>query len=137
MSEVCYSATDFRNSVEAYCKKYSISPSFQLSKFEDIDQLYTSGAQWPFGSVAGCYAFFSEEQHLLYVGKAAAAIARRTGSYFRWDETRTFISPIGNWTKRPKYLLTVKVNEPYEAPSLEAYLIDMLQPPDNEIGIRR
>jgi len=128
---------EIRSKVEEYCAQYAINPAFAISPLADVHQLYVEKREWPFGSVAGCYAFFSSERELLYVGKADTAIASRTGTYFRWNEDRTSVTPQGIWTKPPTFLQAIKVHKSYKAPSLEAFLIQMLQPPHNVRGIGR
>ena len=84
---------------------------------------------------AGCYFFYDEDGILLYIGKASlkSNSGLRVGSYFRKEEGKPV--PKDSW--KPVYLQTVAVEHPWEACSLEEYLIERLQPPGNLRGIRK
>lgn len=121
--------------IETYCSKYNIEPRFELSP---IYALTTDN--WknsiPFHLDQGCYFFYAEDGALLYIGKASFKndLAGRVITYFR---TRPmFELRHDGWIKAPAFLQTVKVNFAYEAPSLEEYLIQELQPAQNKLGIR-
>lgn len=128
--------TSARKAVEAYCSKYNISPHFELSAIYAL-----TAENWinsiPFHLNSGCYLFYAEDGTLLYVGKTSlnSGLAGRVIKYFR---TRpAFALRHDDWIKPPAFLQTLKVNFAYEAPSLEEYLIQELQPPQNRLGIRR
>lgn len=120
--------------IESYCSKYNIEPRFQLSPIYAL-----TSENWknsiPFHLDQGCYFFYAEGGALLYIGKASFKndLAGRVVTYFR---TRpTFALRHDSWIKPPAFLRTVKVNFAYEAPSLEEYLIQELQPAQNRLGI--
>jgi hypothetical protein len=79
---------------------------------------------------SGCYLIFSADGDLLYVGKASNT--KSLGSRlvrFRYNEH--------GWLPKPEWVVMVEVPEPFEAPSLEEFLISKLQPRFNDRGIRR
>lgn len=82
----------------------------------------------PFRESPGCYLFFDEAGRLLYVGKAKN-LGNRVGHYF----TSSPFAPRTDhvWSATPRHALVVKVDEPWEAPSLEEFLINKLHPSDN------
>ena len=43
--------------------------------------------------------------------------------------------PMAPWRQRAAFVVLVTVDEPFEAPSLEEYLIDRLRPPGNVNGL--
>jgi excinuclease UvrABC nuclease subunit len=125
--------TKAREIVSEYCRRYGISPSFEMS-----DIYHLTAENWlnpiPFTNNAGCYFFYAEDGALLYVGKASD-LAGRVTSYF--ESAPSFRPRHQGWSMPPRYLQTVKVHDPHEAPSLEEYLIQKLQPPDNKLGKSR
>ena len=89
---------------------------------------------WPFATDYGCYAFYGDSGDLLYIGKASLAdLGSRLSCYFLPDQTRAIPKAKG-WSFPPQFLQTVRVNERYEAPSLEEYLIRHLHPSDNTLA---
>jgi excinuclease UvrABC nuclease subunit len=122
-----------QQAIDDYCRKYAIQPSFPLS------EPYHLAREWkaktiPHADRCGCYFFYDEEGHLLYIGKVSLShtLGRRTTHYFRWDaEASVPVPKDSGWTAPPAWLQTLCVNEPYEAPSLEEYLIHRLRPPSN------
>jgi excinuclease UvrABC nuclease subunit len=78
---------------------------------------------------------YDEGGRLLYIG-LARHIARRLNSWFKYKKRQDPSLPWtsfadGSWHEQPKQLQTIKVNHPHEAPSLEAFLIGQLNPPEN------
>jgi hypothetical protein len=120
--------------VEKYCADHSI-PIFEISDLADIQQLYRDNDPFPFQDGAGCYLFWSARTELLYVGKVSLKhnICSRLKTYFRWDENKTAVVPTPGhtWTSAPVFVQVIKVREPYQAPSLEEFLTDKLNPSDN------
>jgi excinuclease UvrABC nuclease subunit len=123
--------------VARYCEKYAISPQFGSSDVVEINQFRQKkrNAPWPHGDDAGCYVMYNPEMKLLYIG-LAGHIAGRLNSWFRYNEREdaelSWTSRAeGNWGEQPKYLQTIRANISYEAPSLEAFLIGVLSPPEN------
>lgn len=120
--------------VRRYCRKYGISPSFPVSGVYELSTDNWRRTTFPFATAAGCYLFYSGDRQLLYVGKVSLthSIGARVASYFR---SLPELAPVhSGWSMPPRYLQVVRVNEPYEAPSLEEYLIRELDPMDNTRG---
>ena len=123
--------------VMAYCDKHHLIPRFEMSDIVEINSLRQRkrGVAWPHGDDAGCYAMFGKEKELLYIG-LARHLAGRLNNWFRYDERENASLPwtsstIGAWKTQPKFIQTIRVNQPYEAPSLEAFLIGVLAPREN------
>jgi hypothetical protein len=124
--------------VSAYCAKYCIQP-FNVSEVFDINSLRQkrgrNSPQWPNGDHAGCYVMYCNDSKLLNIG-LAKVIARRLNWWFEYDHREDDSLPWtssakGTWNTQPKFAQTIAVNHSYEAPSLEAFLIGMLNPPEN------
>lgn len=79
---------------------------------------------------AGCYAIFSQEGSLLYIGKASNS--KSVG-----DRLVRFRYKASAWAEKPAYVRIIEVVESFEAPSLEEFLIGRLQPRNNKHGSRR
>ena len=97
---------------------------------------------WPNAWSAGIYGILDEELQLLYVGKASlgSTLGSRLSSYFRHDQNRHCRpEPHHTWSGNPRYVVTVAVPEEmrFEAPALEEFLINKLNPPDNTAGANR
>jgi GIY-YIG catalytic domain len=111
--------------VAEYCRLHNLEP-FVVSEVYDLarDRL----RQYPNCGKAGCYFFFDASGWLIYVG-VSGDLGYRLGQYFHLNEERTMLVPKPNyiWRRQPRYLQTVATRNEYEAPSLEAYLIDKLQ----------
>lgn len=123
--------------LEKYNAKYHIAPAFQLS------ERYNLNSQWnetlPDALHPGCYIFYDADMRLLYIGKTSLrnTLGSRVSSYFGNDPVSGGALPKhGGWTSPPAYLQTIKVNFAYEAPSLEEYLIETLQPCNNTRGLK-
>jgi excinuclease UvrABC nuclease subunit len=106
-------------------------PRLPPLKVEDLYDL-KSWAGKPPSYRPGCYAIFSISGSLLYIGKAshAASVGSRLAAHLR--KIRPEWIPLGLG-----HILIVTVDEPFEAPSLEEFLIHHLQPPLNDRGRRR
>ncbi|NTZ42952.1 GIY-YIG nuclease family protein [Altererythrobacter sp. SALINAS58] len=129
---------ELKNAVREYCARYHIQ-EFEISEPYDLHASWQS-TSFPFAEKAGCYAFFDEGGTLLYVGKAScgSTIGRRADTYFQWDGKINKLARTGSesWTKVPAILHTVPVHEAHQAPSLEEYIIEQLDPPANRNGRR-
>ena len=96
---------------------------------------------FPNAGKPGVYLVFDDSELLLYVGKSETDVQSRLGRYFGYETGRTgpckikSISP--PWKVRPHFVRTIAVKDSKEAPLLEEFLIDVLQPPENTRGIRR
>jgi hypothetical protein len=95
-------------------------------------------ATYPHVSRAGVYLIFDDQARLLYVGKASMGndIGSRLGSHFGYAVDRATCNARGNWTNKPRFVVTVAtpIDSIFEAPSLEEFLIDRLQPMENQRG---
>ncbi|MGH7096207.1 MAG: GIY-YIG nuclease family protein [Stellaceae bacterium] len=80
-------------------------------------------------SKPGCYALYYDDGDLLYIGKSSNAVGFRLWNHFKQSKA--------NWVMSVSFVQIVEVQEPFEAPSLEEYLIRELRPPCNHRGIKR
>ncbi len=109
---------------------------FGVSALSDRYALNADGPdkEFPEAKATGCYFIFDTEDRLLYIGKASlkSTIGRRLSTYFRWGVGGLKLQHSG-WSegKEPTFVRAVSVAEPYQAASLEEYLIDRLQPSQN------
>ncbi len=87
---------------------------------------------------AGVYIFFDKDLNVIYVGKASqnSAIFQRLGTYFKNDHNEKCLFVRHWWEKKPKYfkLIFMPEGHKFEAPALEEYLIDKIQPYGNAQG---
>lgn len=96
-------------------------------------------ALWPDVDSAGVYLLFDTNFNLLYVGKTSLrqTFGSRFYDWFRRDKHTGGCRVIGEWSRKtPAYVATIAVQLPFEAPSLEEYLIHELRPSDNSVGAR-
>lgn len=116
-----------RNALKDYEKRYGLKTETALYALtEEGWRNYI-----PFRGDSGCYLFYDETGRLLYVGKARN-LGARIGHYFT---SPPFAPTAGHvWSAMPRHALVIKVEKTWEAPSLEEYLIDRLQPSDNTRG---
>jgi GIY-YIG catalytic domain len=128
-----FSTERLERQVSEYCVRYGIAPVFPISPLWNIEDGYQGNLQFPYTGATGCYAIYSQDGKLLYIGKASLnhTLGGRLDSYFMGVRSSAPGAPKGNWNSPPKYIQTVQVNEPFEAPSLEEYLILKLQPCEN------
>ncbi len=120
--------------VDEYCRTYGIAVNHDI-----YDLTPDNRRELPFSRCAGCYCFYAEDGRLLYIGKASMShtLGPRIMSWFK---VRPEFAPRhSGWTAPPRYLLVFKVNNHWEAPSLEEYLIGHVKPPplDCIMGIGR
>jgi hypothetical protein len=128
-------ADRLQSKITWYCEKYNILPPFKLSEPYDVDSV--SKERYPNSDRPGCYAIFTASDELLYIGKASNnnVMGFRLGAIWHLNADKIAYIPRGDWGgKKPQIIRTIPVNEPYEAPSLEDFLIRELQPPCNTIG---
>ena len=133
-----FSTDRLEKCVQEYCRLYGISDAFQISEPWDIEAGYQHNLQFPDHAATGCYAIYSKDEELLYIGKASLnhTLGGRLDSHFMGVR-----SPAPGRTKDnkwetlppPKYIRTIRVREPFEAPSLEEYLIRELGPLANKL----
>ena len=117
-----------REAVEAYCatRRHPDLPAFTVHPAQGVQAWWGS----PESARPGCYAFFDAAGLLLYVGKASMGAS--LGSRMAAHDHRV---PTAPWRQRAAFVVLVTVAEPFEAPSLEEYLIDRLRPPGNVHGL--
>jgi hypothetical protein len=122
--------------VVEYCRRYGISPAFKISEPFDVER--DLKAQYPNSDSAGCYAVYTASYELLYIGVAANSnvIGLRLGDIWRLNADKTAVVSKKDWDKKPQIVRTipVPVDRPYEALSLEGFLIQELQPQYNKVG---
>jgi hypothetical protein len=114
-----------------------------LSRLRVSDGLYNIetdfSEKYPFSDLWGCYIFLGESLDISYIGKAsgwASRLGGRIGSYFDQPTKNQRLVLKYQWKVRPRYIVSVAVTEPFEAPSLEEFLIARLDPADNKHGKR-
>ena len=144
------SHVDLHAGIEQYQSKYRREdlPSLVVSGLYDLFSERGSDQQislrwpdpWQSAVSAGVYIMLDEGLSILYVGKASlrnSLGSRLAGyfGYFQYPHDRRCKILSSNWTTLPRYVVTVGVAYPFEAPALEEYLIGELQPPDNRQGI--
>ena len=78
----------------------------------------------------GCYAIYSADGDILYIGKASNT--KTVG-----DRIVRFRYKRSNWQPPPEFVQIIEVAEAFEAPSLEEFLIREMQPRFNDRGINR
>lgn len=85
---------------------------------------------WRHAEQAGVYLAYTEQKTLIYVG-TSQRLAGRLYSYFGGGSS--CVLKYSTWPLPPRYLATVAVPDThkFEAPALEAYLIQHLNPPWN------
>ena len=79
----------------------------------------------------GCYAYFDAAGQILYIGKAS--MGATLGSRMAAHDHRV---PMAPWRQLAASVVLIPVDEAFEAPSLEEFLIDRLHPPGNVNGLR-
>jgi excinuclease UvrABC nuclease subunit len=130
---------DVRRAVEDYCTLHCLK-MFNISDLVDIQATYKgtplTPAHLPYQGGPGCYLFWDNNSEPLYIGKASGrnTIASRLYAYFKWNRVIAQAIFRFTWGSSPVYVSTIEVRFPYEAPSLEEYLIWKLHPPANTHG---
>jgi len=123
-----------REKVHEYCKQYlnPIRPVFEISRIYDLQQEWQT-VKFPYSDDQGCYVFYSEDLKLLYIGKASLKhqLGGKIANYFRWDATGRKLVACLERLRPACFVQTIKVNEAFEAPSLEEFLLRELDPPAN------
>ena len=91
---------------------------------------------WPDVDNPGVYVFLDANFDVTYVGKTflKQSFGTRFYDWFKREKNTGACSVVGVWKSPPAYVITVPVQEPFEAPSLEEYLIQELDPSDNLVG---
>lgn len=131
----------YRNRIRKYEREHlNRVPRFEPVRYDLLSD-WKLDVMLPYAEGKGVYAFFNKNEELLYVGKASLGntLGRRVCSYFYAKPDRFGAKPRHPWTEkgRPRYALITATDFAFEAPSLEEYLIEALQPPENTVGLRR
>jgi hypothetical protein len=97
-----------------------------------LNHYYRWPDAWPQGDWPGVYLIYSEEFRLTYIGKSTL-LGARLSNYFRYVSGQKSACRIvhSGWRKRPAFVVTVAVKNSFEAPSLEEFLIPLLNPLEN------
>jgi hypothetical protein len=121
------SSIKLRHTVNEYCRLHGLAP-FDVSELYDLQRDYKQ--PYPNSDKSGVYVIYSEKGN--YIGKASL-LGPRLSQHFVWKNDRTVLIPtMKRWGNAPpRYVQTVATRHPYEAPSLEAYLLLKLQPLQN------
>jgi len=144
MSDVKNNYEKVRDLITEYGGNYKIDPEIGpiYSLYPEHTDIETEFSwpenSWPFANRPGVYIFLTQEGDFLYVGKASmkATLGRRlTGHFSHVDYPNDKTCKTKDvWKEHPFFVVTVSVREPYEAPSLEEYLIMKLEPKENTVG---
>jgi len=94
---------------------------------------FTWADPWPFGDRAGVYLIYSASFDLSYVG-TAQRLSSRLSQHFYGRDCCVFHENFGPQSPRFVINIAVPVNMRFEAPALEAYLIEKLKPVGNVKG---
>jgi hypothetical protein len=131
-----------RQTVIEYCRLHGLAP-FEVSGLYDLQ--HDCSRPFPNCGKPGVYAIFSETGVYsetgegLYIGKASLRnkLGPRLCGHFIWNNERTMLVPtMKRWEDTPpRYVQTIATRNPYEAPSLEEYLLLKLQPQKNRSGV--
>lgn len=121
-----------------YTGSLAMSGWYALFPDEDgcMNTVFKWPAKFPNTGTRMVYLIFDSELSLLYVGMTTLTHPTRTrlGDYFGYVSGRgsgCLIKPMTPpWKARPYYVRTIPLS-PNEAPVLEAYLIQKLNPPEN------
>lgn len=117
---------------------YDLSP--EKGRVNKHAKLNWEDDEWPNGDKAGVYIFFDNNLDIIYIGKASMnnTLSARLYSYFRYNKkTESCKIKHNGWRNKPRYVLTIAVPDEmsFEAPAIEEYPIQEMQPKDNTIGI--
>ena len=129
-------ASHRRDGLEAYKVSgiYDLFPNLPTTTVTP-DQKWPES--WPNSPHAGVYALFCSDLRLAYIGKSSmnSFLGARLSSYFGNAPDKTCRIK-GEWRIQPRFLLTVAVPDSatWEAPALEEFLIQKLNPPLNRNG---
>lgn len=121
------SQDDLKLALKEYCAFYSIKPALKVSSYWEIVSGFTSGKSVPDYDSPGCYALYTEDSKLQYIGRASR-LGNRLGSYWSRKDGSARYTMCAPYTK----LQTISVATPTDAKHLEAHLIAKLLPPCNK-----
>lgn len=134
--------------VKAYDRKYrhfslprlEISSIHKLKPFKEGScNRFLWPQAWPHAERHGVYLMLGKNGDVLYIGKASTlrSLGARLGDYFPDKTSKKVRFYWKHWT--PHYVITVAVpqDNPFEAASLEEYLVSTLCPEHNTVGKKR
>jgi excinuclease UvrABC nuclease subunit len=85
------------------------------------------------GSKIGCYVIYAADGKHRYIGMSQSNILKRLNTHMSKS-----VRECDFWTSAPAHSVDViPVGEPWEAASLEAYLIEKLSPPEDGLKQRQ
>ena len=141
---------NLENLIIEYELKYRGSElkALKISELYDLSKKKSDGSDrpgwpdtYPNADYPGVYVFFNKDKEVLYVGKASFnnTLGSRISSYIRWDKAEDGCEMYHSWQQMPTYLKTIgiAVAQSFEAPAIEEFLIKMLEPIENKVGINR
>lgn len=95
----------------------------------------THQLSWPFGERAGVYLMYDEALELFYIGKSSMnrCLGQRLYEHFGGGD---ICVPQDEWLQPARFLVIIAMpkDSPFEAPSLEEFLIRTLHPRVNANG---
>lgn len=98
--------------------RHSKMPPLQISGLDDVSAAMLSSQGRP-----GVYLFYRADRTLIYIGMSLSNVAGRLGKHMSSAEQASSF-----WASRtPALVQTVLVDQSWEAPSLEEYLIQQAQ----------
>ena len=124
--------------IAEYSKKYrhpNLEPICE-SEIYSLDVDWKADKQWPFSDNYGVYAILQQDE-VLYIGKASEGkLGYRLSAHITKDNNGNPQLDPNKWKEEPTNIMTFKVpkDSPFEASSLEEFLIQELKPPLNKIG---
>lgn len=125
---------DLVSQTKAFCHEYKIDKQFTVEIYKlDKDTWPTTSI--PHAGEKGVYAFLSDSQRVLYIGKASMnnTLGARIASYFvSKPEFRSKFE----WSEPLRTVAIIAVTDGPQAAALEEFLIWNLNPPDNTRGKR-
>lgn len=134
MSENIITIERLKSVLEEFNSKYPrpVIGKLELSECVKVDDKSVS---WPNCTKPGVYVLFKGETEVVYIGKASCNtnLGFRLGAHFYTDG-----EPKHDWLKDVTHVRTVPVEtaHAFEAPAIEEYLIQRLNPPLNVTGRR-
>lgn len=127
---------EIKEKVDEYCKMMR-HPELPEYEFSEIYSLYPKAEEfgwpmcWPHNQKSGIYFILDKDKKLIYIGESNR-IGNRLSSYFRYDDDKKCFAR-HTWVRTPYFLFTLAVpdNYSFERLSLEAFLINNLNPENN------
>ena len=111
-------------------------PPLEMSPPYDIQLDFSKS--FPNAEKPGVYILLDENKNVLRIGKASCKriLGQRLNDYFGWAEGRKGGVARDERFKTVRYIVTIPVplDRAFEAPAVEEYLIDQLEPELNDQG---